>query len=661
EEELVALEACNEHSWESLAIPLEWIMDTLIVSCSVVNHLQHMKDSKNLRGAIQEIEARRKDFDLKLAQSKPLFDSFKALQEDPNFQNSSDAQKRTVESYMKKVIISGVHLEDGQKKLFNQYEKELVELTRKFSDNILDSIRKYGKLVTSVEEVEGLPATSLALAAKAAASEGYEVASPELGPWLFKIDKSSYFRVMKHLKNRKAREELYLAYRNKASTGEFNNTPVLTRILELRNLKAKLLGYKNYAEVISMLLKMATLDKANELLESLRSGAWDGALRELEALKALAASNGENYELMPWDLPYWMERLREARLDMSEEEFRPFFAFPHVLEGLFLLAKRLFSIEIDAADNLVATSIWHDDVRFFRVKDMDTKETLAYFYIDPYSRPLEKRGGAFVSSFVAKRSRALAPEGCDIRLPACIIVCNQTPPLGDNPSLMTFDELKTLFHEFGHALQHMLTTQEVIFVSGMQNVEQDAVELPSQFMENWCYDKDTLSSFAKHYKTGELLPESLFQKIKSSRTLRAIDMLNQVLLAAVDLKLHSNFEPNGLTTKIHEVYSELSLKTQIPPCMPGEQYLCSFSHISTGNYAAGYYGYKWAEVLSADVFNAFEEAMLKDEKAVKEVGMRFRNTILALGGGMAALDVFKAFRGREPSVDPLLRQYGLRK
>ncbi|XP_024526948.1 probable cytosolic oligopeptidase A [Selaginella moellendorffii] len=448
---------------------------------------------------------------------------------------------------MKKVIISGVHLEDGQKKLFNQYEKELVELTRKFSDNILDSIRKYGKLVTSVEEVEGLPATSLALAAKAAASEGYEVASPELGPWLFKIDKSSYFRVMKHLKNRKAREELYLAYRNKASTGEFNNTPVLTRILELRNLKAKLLGYKNYAE-ISMLLKMATLDKANELLESLRSGAWDGALRELEALKALAASNGENYELMPWDLPYWMERLREARLDMSEEEFRPFFAFPHVLEGLFLLAKRLFSIEIDAADNLVATSIWHDDVRFFRVKDMDTKETLAYFYIDPYSRPLEKRGGAFVSSFVAKRSRALAPEGCDIRLPACIIVCNQTPPLGDNPSLMTFDE---------------------------------------------------------------------------------------VLLAAVDLKLHSNFEPNGLTTKIHEVYSELSLKTQIPPCMPGEQYLCSFSHIST----AGYYGYK----------------------AVKEVGMRFRNTILALGGGMAALDVFKAFRGREPSVDPLLRQYGLRK
>jgi oligopeptidase A len=656
ENDLAELERTVQPTWPGLVEPLEKIVDRLTVVWGVVNHIKSVKDSEDLRSAIEEVQPEKVTFQLRLGQSKPIFNAFKAIQEGPIWETLSEAQKRIVEVAIKEATLNGVALEGDAKERFNEIQQELEKLSLKFNENVLDATKSFEKLITDKKDIEGLPPTALGLAAQTAASKGHEGATAENGPWIITLDIPSYLPVAQHARNRSLREELYRAYVTRASTGKLDNTPIIDQILRLRLERAKLLGYSNYAEV-SMAMKMATVEKAEELLEKIRSASWDSAVQDLEDLKIFAKEQHaeEANDMCHWDISFWSERLREAKYDINEEELRPFFSLPKVMESLFALAKTLFEIDIEPVDGLAP--VWNKDVRFYAVKDL-SGSPVAYFYFDPYSRPSEKRGGAWMDE-VFGRSRVLAQDGSSVRLPIAHMVCNQTPPVGDKPSLMTFREVETVFHEFGHALQHMLTKQDEGLVAGIRGVEWDAVELPSQFMENWCYHRDTLMGIAKHYKTGETLSEEIYLKLVAARTFRAASQnLRQIRFASSDLELHSKYVPGGSET-IFDVDQRLAQRTQVVPPLQEDRFLCSFLHIFAGGYGAGYYSYKWAEVLSADAFSAFEDAGLENEKAVKETGKRFRDTILALGGGRPPLQVFMDFRGREPSTDPLLRHNGL--
>lgn len=656
EDELVQLETSLEPSWPKLVEPLEKLVDRLQVVWGAVNHLKAVKDTPELRTAIEEIQPEKVKFELKLGQSKPIYNAFKAIKESPDWDKLSDARKRIVESQIKEAVLNGVSLEDDKRDQFNKIEQELVKLSEKFGEHVLDATKKFEKLISEKKDIEGLPGTALGLGAQTAVSKGHENATAEDGPWVITLDAPSFMSVMQHAKNRTLRKEVYLAYITRASSGELDNTGIIDQILKLRLEKAKLLGYNNYAEV-SMATKMATVSKAEELLEKIRAASWDAAVKDMEELKQFAKDQGasEADDLTHWDTTFWSERLRESKYEINEEELRPYFSLPKVMDGLFNLAKMLFGVTVESADGLAP--VWNNDVRFYCVKD-SSGSPIAYFYFDPYSRPSEKRGGAWMDEVVA-RSRVLSRDGASARLPVAHMVCNQMPPVGDKPSLMTFREVETVFHEFGHALQHMLTKQDEGLVAGIRGIEWDAVELPSQFMENWCYHRDTLMSIAKHYETGETLPEDIYLKLLAARTFRAgSQSLRQIRFASLDLELHTKYVPGG-SESIYDVDQRVSQKTQVIPPLPEDRFLCGFSHIFAGGYAAGYYSYKWAEVLSADAFSAFEDAGLNDIKAVKETGQKFRETILALGGGKAPLDVFVDFRGREPSPEPLLRHNGL--
>ncbi|CAL5326076.1 unnamed protein product [Camellia sinensis] len=656
ESELIELEKTVEPTWPKLVDPLEKIIDRLTVVWGAVNHLKSVKDTPELRSAIEEVQPEKVEFELKLGQSKPLYNAFKAIRESSDWEALSDARKRIVESQLKEAILNGVSLEDDKKVQFNKFKQELARLSQKFEENVLDATKKFEKLITDKKEIEGMPASALGLAAQTAVSKGHENATAENGPWVITLDAPSFMAVMQHARNRALREEVYRAYVSRASSGNLDNTAIIDQTLKLRLEKAKLLGYNNYAEV-SMATKMATVDKAEELLEKLRSASWNSAVQDMEDLKHFCQTQGapESNDLKHWDINFWSERLRESKFEINEEELRPYFSLPKVMDGLFILAKMLFGIVVEPADGLAP--VWNKDVRFYCVKD-SSSSPIAYFYFDPFSRPSEKRGGAWMDEVVG-RSRVFSLDGTSPRLPVAHMVCNQMPPVGNKPSLMTFREVETVFHEFGHALQHMLTKQDEGLVAGIRGIEWDAVELPSQFMENWCYHRDTLMSIAKHYETGECLPEDIYRKLLAARTFRAGSLsLRQLRFACVDLELHSKYVPGG-SESIYGIDQRVSKRTQVIPPIPEDKFLCSFSHIFAGGYAAGYYSYKWAEVLSADAFSAFEDAGLNDDKAVKETGHRFRETILALGGGKAPLEVFVEFRGREPSPEALLRHNGL--
>ncbi|KAL1812383.1 hypothetical protein ACET3Z_022448 [Daucus carota] len=656
ENELAELESSVEPSWPKLVEPLEKLVDRLEVVWGAVNHLKAVKDNPQLRTAIEEIQPEKVKFELKLGQSLPIYNAFKAIKESSSWDTLSEARKRIVESQIKVAVLNGISLEDEKRDQFNKIEQELVKLSEKFEEHVLDATKKFEKLITEKKEIEGLPATALGLGAQTAVSKGHKNATAENGPWVITLDDPSYMSVMQHAKNRDLRKEVYLARLTLASSGELDNMGIIDQILKLRLEKAKLLGYNNYAEV-SMATKMATVAKAEELLEKLRAASWDAAVKDMEELKQFSKDQGalEADDLTHWDTTFWSERLRESKYEINEEQLRPYFSFPKVMDGLFNLAKTLFGVAIEAADGLAP--VWNNDVKFYCVKD-SSGSPIAYFYFDPYSRPSEKRGGAWMDEVVA-RSRVMSRDGAPARLPVAHMVCNQMPPVGDKPSLMTFEEVETVFHEFGHALQHLLTKEDEGLVAGVRGIEWDAVELPSQFMENWCYHRDTLMSIAKHYETGESLPEDIYSKLLAARTFRAGSYsLRQIRSASLDLELHTKYVPGG-SESIYDVDQRISQKTQVIPPLPEDRFLCGFSHIFAGPYAAGYYSYKWAEVLSADAFSAFEDAGLDDIKAVKETGKKFRETILALGGGKAPLDVFVEFRGREPSPESLLRHNGL--
>jgi oligopeptidase A len=550
-----------------------------------------------------------------------------------------------------------VGLDGAERERFNDLQAELAETATQFSNHVLDATKAFALRLTDGAEVEGLPESLLGLAAQAARDAGDDEATPEAGPWRITLDAPSFVPFLQHSPRRDLRERLYRAYITRASEGELDNGPLIETTLRLRLEEAQLLGYGSYAEE-SLSTKMAPdVDAALALLEQLRVASFDAAGGELEELRSFAREQGgdEAAELALWDVAYWSERLREHRYAYSEEALRPYFPMSVVLEGLFALSERLFGVTIRAADGEVPT--WHPDVRFFRVYD-ESDDQIAAFFLDAYSRPEEKRGGAWMDECLG-RSRLMASEDGAVRLPVAYLVCNQMPPVDGGDSMMSFQEVTTLFHEFGHGLQHMLTRVDYGLASGIRNVEWDAVELPSQFMENWCYHWDTLRGLTKHAETGEPIPRALFDKLDAARTYRAAsDMLRQLYFGFTDLELHHRHQPGGHEDAF-DVQRRIAAKTTVMAPLPEDRFLCSFGHIFAGGYAAGYYGYKWAEVLSADAFEAFEEVGLDDAARVAETGRRYRETVLGLGGSRPPMEVFSDFRGRGPRPDALLRHSGL--
>ncbi|NEO84508.1 MAG: M3 family metallopeptidase [Spirulina sp. SIO3F2] len=645
------LEANLTPTWDGLMTPLTAIGEKLEWTWGVIGHLMGVQNSPELRTAYEQVQPELVKFGSQLSQNTTFYQGFKAIRESEQWATFTTAQKRAIEAELQSAELSGVGLTGKAKERFNAIQLELAELGTNFSNHVLDATKAFELKITDPAQVDGMPESWRSLAAQTACNKGETSATPDSGPWMVTLDAPNFGPFLRYCSARDLREQVYRAYVTRASSGELDNNPLITRILALRQEQAELLGFESYAQ-LSLARKMAPdVVSVETLLGELRDVSYPAAQKELADLKTFAQTN----DLQLWDLSYWAERQRQAKFDLDAEALRPYFPLSQVLDGLFGLTQRLFGVEIIAADG--QAPVWHEDVRYFQVNNAQGA-AIAYFYLDPYSRPAEKRGGAWMDDCVG-RAKFTVGDKTQVRLPVAYLTCNQMPPVADKPSLMSFGEVETLFHEFGHGLQHMLTQVDNPEVSGIRNVEWDAVELPSQFMENWCYERQTLFGMAKHYTTGETLPEAEYQKLLAARTYHSgLGMLRQLHFSFVDIELHHRYQPDGSETP-QQVRDRLAQTTTVLPPLPDDSFLCTFGHIFAGGYAAGYYSYKWAEVLSADAFAAFEEVGLENESAIVSVGERFRDTVLALGGSQHPMAVFKAFRGREPDTAALLRHNGL--
>ena len=645
-----AKDASVEELYEAAVEDLERISSPVSYAWGVVGHLMGVKNSDELRESHAAMQPEVVQRMQALSQSRPLFDALVAIRDSKDYEKLSEPRRRIVEASIRSMEQSGIGLPAEERERFNKLQLEASELSTKFSNNVLDSTKAFSLKIEDKARIEGLPDSARALAAQ----QSGEGATPEDGPWTLTLDMPCYLPAMQHLKDRELREQLYRAFVARASAGETDNAGNILRILQLRREMCDMLGYDNYAE-LSISKKMApSVQAVVDLAEQLREKALPAAEREYEELSAFAKESDGLEELNLWDIPYYSERLREERYSYTEEELRPYFSLEKVQEGLFGLAERIFGVRIVQADG--EAEIWNEDVSFWKVLDVDSGEHIASFFLDPYSRPAEKRGGAWMDVCVGK-SEVLG------RIPVAYLTCNGSPPVGDKPSLMTFRDVETLFHETGHGLQHMLTEVREADAAGISNVEWDAVELPSQFMENWCYDEKTLYGFAKHYETGEPMPKELYEKLCASKNFMGGSMLmRQLYFGQMDIALHHTFDPTGKAVEdVFKVQKEVASRYQLPQLqpLPNDRFLCAFGHIFAGGYAAGYYSYIWAEVLSADAFGAFEDVGLENEDKVRETGRRFRETVLGMGGGKHPSEVFKLFRGRDPTPDALLRHRGL--
>ena len=640
-----------------------------------VGHLLGVKNSDALRTAYETVQSEVIDFSLRMGQSQRVYDALRVLRDSDEWKRLSPARQRIVELRLKDASHSGVGLTGAARERFNEIARESSRISTEFSNHVLDSTKAFALELTDPTDVDGLPESI-----KAMAAQSYNQAHPEAaasgataatGPWRITLDIPSYLPFMQHARNRALREKLYRAYVTRASSGEFDNQPLILEILKYRKEQAALLGFDSWAE-LSLDSKMAdSVADVEKLSVDLLNAAYEPARQELAELQAIAQANGQSEPLLAWDVAFWSERLREERFQFTDEELRAYFPLPRVLEGLFSLVRDLFGIHVRAADGEAA--VWHADVRYFVIEDADSGAPIASFFLDPYSRPAEKRGGAWMGDCIGRRRWS---DG-QVELPVAYLICNGSPPVGDRPSLLSFREVETLFHEFGHGLQHMLTRVDEADVAGINGVEWDAVELPSQFMENWCYHKPTLLGMTAHVETGAPMPDALFERVRAARTFRAaIDMLRQLNFGLLDMELHHKFDPVAAQSggeSVFDVQARIDARTSLIPPIPEDRFLCSFSHIFAGGYSAGYYSYKWAEVLSADAFGAFEEVLEETganettgaaatnalPPAVAEIGRRFRETVLALGGSQHPMEVFVQFRGRRPTTDALLRHSGL--
>ncbi|UIZ27905.1 hypothetical protein KXD40_004426 [Peronospora effusa] len=650
-------DAGKKVQFQDVVDPLEVQGDALERMWGVVGHLMSVRNSKELRDVHNKLQQLVIETVTEASQSKVLYEAYLALRESEDWSKLELAQQRIIELRLRSATLSGVGLEGDEKEKFNKLKLRAAELSTKFSSNLLDATKAYSITVTDKKELEGLPLSLLQMFAQSARDEGHSDATPENGPWCVTLDPPSYVQFMKYAANRSLREKLYRAYATRASGGSFDNEDIIDELLRIRQEIANLLGFTSFAEV-SISKKMApSVEEVEKMHNGLREKCIAIAHEEVKTVAEYAKQHGQAEPLEPWDLGYWSEQLKAEKYLFTDEEIKPYFPLERVLEGLFSLTSRLFGVTIEAADG--QAEVWHPNVRFFNVRSIegDTK-IIARFFLDPYSRPKEKNGGAWMNTCV-DRSRLLGPkEQNGKRIPVAYIICNQSPPVGETPSLMTFREVETIFHEFGHGLQHMLTQMEYGDVAGINGIEWDAVEIPSQMMENFCYDKDTIAEISGHYKTGETLPDELFEKLKAARNyMVATVMLRQLGFGALDMYLHSHYSP--LQESLFAVQERLLSEYAVLNPLKEDRFLCSFAHIFAGGYAAGYYSYKWAEILSCDAYGAFEEATKESPEAVTKIGRKFRDTILARGGGQHPEQVFEAFRGRKPSTVPLLTQYGL--
>jgi len=649
---LETIETAPGATWDTLMQPLERLGDRVHRIWGPIGHLLTVRNTPELREAYESVQDDVVALGLRMSQSAPIYRALKSLRDGGAWSELGEARQRAVSQAILSAELSGVGLEGAPKVRFNEIATELSQLKTTFSNNVLDDMRAWYLDLATEEDAAGLPESARGMMAQShrRSVEGSE-ASAERGPWRVTLDIPSYRAFIEYATRRDLRERVYRAFITRASTGERDNTPLIQRILALRAEMSALLGYKNYAE-LSMASKMATVEGVHGLLDDLTEAAYPHGEREHRELVAFAQARGHVGDLERWDATFWHRVMREETFAFTQEELKPYFPLPRVLDGLYALVQRLFGVRVVAADG--EAPVWHPDVRFFRVHDSSGAQ-IAGFYLDPYSRPADKRGGAWMGTCIERMRK----DDGSVQLPVAYLVCNGSPPVDDTPSLLTFDEVTTLYHEFGHGLHHMLSQVDESSVSGTSGVEWDAVELPSQFMENWCYHRETLLGMTSHIETGDVLPDAIFDKLVQARTFGSASMmLRQLLFGVTDMTLHSSFDPDG-SRSVFDVMHEVAQRTQVAPLLSEDRFLCSFQHIFAGGYAAGYYSYKWAEVLSADAFAAFEEAGLDDDVALRETGARFRDTVLALGGSRHPTEVYRAFRGRDATIDALLRHHGL--
>ena len=640
-------------TWDALAEPLEDATESLGRSWSVISHLNSVADTPELRAAYGEMLPQVTAFFSSLSQNLALYEKFKVIQSSSEFSKLGMAQKKVIENALRDFRLGGAELTDAQKPRFAQIQDEQAILGKAFSDHVLDATDGFVHLITDEAELAGLPEDAIAAAADTAKQKNLE-------GWAFTLHFPSYYPVMQYSENRALRQLMYQAYVTRASelapqftNGklEWDNTENMLAQLRLRDEEARMLGFANYA-ALSIAPKMAnTVSEVDQFLGDIAKKSKPFAQQDWDELQAFA-----NTELQPWDIPYYSEKLKQARYSFSENELKQYFPLPKVLEGLFGVIQTLFGVKIHQAD----LPTWHADVQSFSVSNEDG-QIVAYFYLDPYARP-GKRGGAWMDD--ARGRRELANG--EIQIPVAYLVCNFAPPVKVDGQLrqptITHDDVITLFHESGHGLHHLLTQVGALGVSGINGVEWDAVELPSQFMENFCWEWEVLEKMTAHAETGKPLPKTLFDKMLAAKNFQnGLGTLRQIVMSLTDWRLHSTFD---VTKAKGEAVLELSRNTatefNIIPQPEISRWINSFSHIFAGGYAAGYYSYKWAEVLSADAYSAFEEAAkLNGSVLDQQTGKRYRQEILEVGGSRPAAESFKAFRGREPSIDALLRHGGL--
>ena len=637
------LENNHEVDWLALKELLETLDNRLSCYWSPISHLNSVMSSDEIRKVHDQCVPLLSAYATEMSQNSQLYNAYKTIADSQSFDQLEQESRKVIENSLLQFELNGVGLSEKKKLEFKAIKQELSTLKTQYEHNVLDATQAFKIHIEDKSQLTGLPDFVRAMAKQNAQED-------DMSGWVFTLDAPSYIGVMTYSDIRQFREEMYTAYCTRASqkgpnANEFDNTEIIEKILNKRKQLATLLGYDNYAE-LSIANKMAeTTDDVINFLHQLVDKSRPQAMVEYDTLTLFAKKNCKLQKLEAWDIMYVSEKLKQKEYGISQEALKPYFPANKVIQGMFEIVKRLYGITIKQKTDV---DVWHKDVGFYEIVDADN-EVRGQFYLDLYARN-NKRGGAWMDECMGRMK-----IDDQIQTPVAYLTCNLTPPVGNTPALLNHEEVTTLFHEFGHGLQHMLTKVEALFVSGISGVEWDAVELPSQFMENWCWEKEGLELISEHYETGEALPENLYRKMLKAKNFQsAMQMVRQLEFGIFDFRLHME---TG-TDKFENVQSLLnavreSVAVIIPPDI--NQFQNSFSHIFAGGYSAGYYSYKWAEVLSADAYSKFEEDGIFNQ----ETGESFLQNILEKGGSVKAIELFKAFRGREPSVDALLKHSGL--
>ena len=639
-----ALSKNSTYTWQNLVMPIDEADDILSKLWSPVSHLNSVVNSDELRDAYEACLPLLSEYGTWVGQHKALFNAYEQIAQNKEFSQLDQAQQKVITNALRDFQLSGIALNEVDQKTYGSIVSRLSDLSSKFSNNVLDATQAFTVLITDENELSGLP-QSAKDAAKALAE------SKEKSGWLFTLDFPSYLPVMMYADNRALREKIYHAYVTRASeqgpnAGEFDNSAIMSEILSLRHQLANLLGFAHYGEK-SLATKMAnTTDEVLSFLSGLADKSKAQAKVDFDEIHQFAKEEYQQSDLQAWDLTYYSEKLKQQRYSISDEELRPYFPADKAVAGLFSVVKRIFNIDVKLREGV---DVWHKDVKYYDIYD-STGTLRGSFYLDLYARE-NKRGGAWMDVCIG---RSELSNG-DIQLPVAYLVCNFNGPVGNKPALFTHDELVTLFHEFGHGIHHMLTKISASGVAGINGVAWDAVELPSQFLENWCWQPEALAFISGHYETGEPLPQELLDKMLAAKNFQsAMQMLRQVEFSMFDFKMHAQYNPEK-GNEIQQVVDQVRKEVAVIKAPEFNRFQHSFGHIFSGGYAAGYYSYKWAEVLSADAFSRFEEEGIFNP----QVGQDFLNNILEKGGSDEPANLFSAFRGRAPSIDALLRHSGI--